>query len=130
MLNVNKDDSAVSPVIGVILLVAVTVALVALATVIVFDIGSDVSDTADATVQLTQSGDSIEANVIRNQNVASFSLQVDGTGSVATGDEFGAESGAGASAVASGLADGDTVTVVAELESGESEVLTSKEYQG
>jgi flagellin-like protein len=130
MLNVNKDDSAVSPVIGVILLVAVTVALVALATVIVFDIGSDVSDTADATVQLTQSGDSIEANVIRNQNVASFSLQVDGTGSVATGDEFGTESGAGASAVASGLADGDTVTVVAELESGESEVLTSKEYQG
>jgi flagellin-like protein len=130
MLNVHKDDSAVSPVIGVILLVAVTVALVALATVIVFDIGSDVSDTADATVQLTQSGDSIEANVIRNQNVASFSLQVDGTGSVATGDEFGTESGAGASAVASGLADGDTVTVVAELESGESEVLTSKEYQG
>jgi len=130
MLNVNKDDSAVSPVIGVILLVAVTVALVALATVIVFDIGSDVSDTADATVQLTQSGDSIEANVIRNENVASFSLQVDGTGSVATGDEFGTESGAGASAVASGLADGDTVTVVAELESGESEVLTSKEYQG
>jgi flagellin-like protein len=130
MLNVNKDDSAVSPVIGVILLVAVTVALVALATVIVFDIGSDVSDTADATVQLTQSGDSIEANVIRNQNVASFSLQVDGTGSVATGDEFGTESGAGASAVASGLADGDTVTVVAELESGESEVLTSKEYRG
>ena len=130
MLNVNKDDSAVSPVIGVILLVALTVALVALATVIVFDIGSDVSDTADATVQLTQSGDSIEANVIRNQNVASFSLQVDGTGSVATGDEFGTESGAGASAVASGLADGDTVTVVAELESGESEVLTSKEYQG
>ena len=130
MLNVNKDDSAVSPVIGVILLVALTVALVALATVIVFDIGSDVSDTADATVQLTQSGDSIEANVIRNQNVASFSLQVDGTGSVATGDEFGTESGAGASAVASGLADGDTVTVVAELESGESEVLTSKEYRG
>jgi archaeal flagellin N-terminal-like domain len=39
-----KTSDAVSPVIGVILLVAVTVALVALATVIVFDIGSDVSE--------------------------------------------------------------------------------------
>ena len=38
------DEEGVSPVIGVILLVAVTVALVALATVIVFDIGSDVSE--------------------------------------------------------------------------------------
>jgi len=69
-----KTSDAVSPVIGVILLVAVTVALVALATVIVFDIGSDVSDTADATVQLEQSGDSVQATVIRNENVKSFTL--------------------------------------------------------
>jgi len=69
-----EKTDAVSPVIGVILLVAVTVALVALATVIVFDIGSDVSDTADATVQLEQSGDSVQATVIRNENVKSFTL--------------------------------------------------------
>ena len=50
MFKAKTTEDAVSPVIGVILLVAVTVALVALATVIVFDIGSDVSDTADATV--------------------------------------------------------------------------------
>jgi flagellin-like protein len=123
-----EKTDAVSPVIGVILLVAVTVALVALATVIVFDIGSDVSDTADATVQLEQQGSDMTATVIRNENVDTFSLQVDGTGSVATGDEFGTESGAGASAVASGLADGDTVSVIATLEDGSEEVLTSTDY--
>ena len=71
-----KTSDAVSPVIGVILLVAVTVALVALATVIVFDIGSDVSDTADATVQLeaTNGGNDATATVIRNENVDTFTL--------------------------------------------------------
>jgi len=44
-----QTDSGVSPVIGVILMVAVTVALVALVTVVVFDIGGDVSDSPDAT---------------------------------------------------------------------------------
>ena len=121
-----EKTDAVSPVIGVILLVAVTVALVALATVIVFDIGSDVSDTADATVQLEQQDNNMTATVIRNENVDTFSLQVDGTGSVAT--EFGTESGAGASAVASNLADGDTVSVIATLEDGSEEVLTSTDY--
>jgi len=125
--NVTKDDAGVSPVIGVILLVAVTVALVALATVIVFDIGSDVSDTADATVQLEQVGDGeIEATVLRNENVAEFELQGDGV--IADGDEFGENSDAGASVLVEELDDGQSVTVVATLESGESEVLTSTEY--
>ena len=48
----------VSPVIGVILLVAVTVALVALATVIVFDIGGDINET-ETDVTLSTSGTSV-----------------------------------------------------------------------
>ena len=126
--NVTKEDGAVSPVIGVILLVAVTVALVALATVIVFDIGSDVSDTADATVQLEQTGDSIEATVLRNENVAGFELQSDSeTGEPVASDGFGLGE-VGSTASYSELEDEDTVTVVATLESGESEVLTSTQY--
>ena len=76
MFKAKTTEDAVSPVIGVILLVAVTVALVALATVIVFDIGSDVSDTADATVQLeaTNGGNDATATVIRNENVDTFTL--------------------------------------------------------
>jgi flagellin-like protein len=78
---INKlDEEGVSPVIGVILLVAVTVALVALATVIVFDIGSDVSDTSDASVQMEQTDSGVKANIVRNENVEEFILRhEDGT---------------------------------------------------
>jgi flagellin-like protein len=74
------DEKGVSPVIGVILLVAVTVALVALATVIVFDIGSGVSDTADASVQMEQTDSGVQATIVRNENVDEFILRhEDGT---------------------------------------------------
>jgi len=83
MINKYRDkleEKGVSPVIGVILLVAVTVALVALATVIVFDIGSDVSDTADASVQMEQTDSGVKANIVRNENVDEFILRhEDGT---------------------------------------------------
>jgi len=123
-----KAQDAVSPVIGVILLVAVTVALVALATVIVFDIGSDVSDTADATVQLEQSGDSVQATVIRNDNVKSFTLSdsqnsnakktLKNVGDTASIDVSGSASASG------------SVSVIATLEDGSEEVLTSTDYNG
>jgi flagellin-like protein len=74
------EEKGVSPVIRVILLVAVTVALVALATVIVFDIGSDVSDTADASVQMEQTDSGVQATIVRNENVDEFILRhEDGT---------------------------------------------------
>jgi flagellin-like protein len=70
------EDSGVSPVIGVILMVAVTVALVALVTVIVFDIGGDVSESPDATVNIKNDSGAVKATVLRNENVDSFTLQV------------------------------------------------------
>ena len=74
------DGKGVSPVIGVILLVAVTVALVALAMVIVFDIGSGVSDTSDASVQMEQTDSGVQATIVRNENVDEFILRhEDGT---------------------------------------------------
>ena len=125
-------EDAVSPVIGVILLVAVTVALVALATVIVFDIGSDVSDTADATVQLEQTSSGVQATIVRNENVESFSL-VDNGNSTAP-DFTGELSSVGDSAtinVTAEKAGSDTsgsVAVIANLSGGNSEVLTSTDY--
>jgi len=68
------EEKGVSPVIGVILLVAVTVALVALSTVIVFNIGSDVSDTADITLDVSEQDDSVDITVVRNENVAELRL--------------------------------------------------------
>jgi len=64
-----NGKTGISPVIGVILLVAVTVALVSLATVIVFDVGDDVSESSDITVQVEQINEGINFNVIRNDNV-------------------------------------------------------------
>ncbi len=123
-----SDDDGVSPVIGVILLVAVTVALVALATVIVFDIGSDVSDTADATVQLNgvsdedaETEEGIQATIVRNENVETFT--VNGPDEV-EGEEID-DSEVGNSAE---FFDGTgTYTVIANLEDGSDEVLTSTE---
>ena len=124
-----KAQDAVSPVIGVILLVAVTVALVALATVIVFDIGSDVSDTADATVQLEQSGESVQATIIRNENVKSFTLS-DSQGSTnVTGTLENVGDTASIDVSGSASASG-SVSVIATLEDGSEEVLTSTDYNG
>jgi competence protein ComEC len=47
-INLN-DDSGVSPVIGVVLIVAVTVAIVSLVTLVAFDIGGDTSSSLDPT---------------------------------------------------------------------------------
>ena len=122
-----EKTDAVSPVIGVILLVAVTVALVALTTVIVFDIGSDVSDTADATIQLdgatntsSEAGEAgVQATIIRNENVAQFNLSSPNNnnsleiGNSQVGDSFTLYDGTG------------TYSVIAELDDGSTQVLTS-----
>ena len=133
MFKAKKTSDAVSPVIGVILLVAVTVALVALATVIVFDIGSDVSDTADATVQLEQQGTTMTATVIRNENVDTFEFSATETADTPytgiitdnTTAEFSGDVGTTASVEM--IAD-DSVSIVANLAGGNSEVLTSSDY--
>lgn len=57
-----SGKKGISPVIGVILMVAVTVALVALVTVVVFDLGGDVNDTPDSTVQLAFDGAGSESH--------------------------------------------------------------------
>lgn len=73
----SRKDAGVSPVIGVILMVAVTVALVALVTVTVFDLGGDVSESPDATVRLEDTSSSVEATVLRNENVQDFTLRAE-----------------------------------------------------
>ena len=127
-----EKTDAVSPVIGVILLVAVTVALVALATVIVFDIGSDVSDTADATVQLEQTPSGVQATIVRNENVESFSLVDNGNASatdVTTGlSSVGDSATINVTAAAANSDTSGSVAVIANLSGGNSEVLTSTDY--
>ena len=129
MFKAKKTSDAVSPVIGVILLVAVTVALVALATVIVFDIGSDVSDTADATVQLEQQDNNMTATVIRNENVKSFTLSDSQGSNNVTGTLENVGDTASIDVSGSANASG-SVSVIATLKDGSEEVITSKDYNG
>lgn len=119
-----QTDSGVSPVIGVILMVAVTVALVALVTVVVFDIGGDVSESPDATVDIDQSNSNVTATILRNENVESFTLQ-DEDGNTA---DVGSSAGDSGSLDTSNLTDGETVSVIATMPDGSEEVLTSTTY--
>ena len=125
-------EDAVSPVIGVILLVAVTVALVALATVIVFDIGNDVSETADAAVQLEQTSSGVKATIVRNENVESFSLVDNGNANATDVTEGLSSVGDSATidvtAETAGSETSGSVAVIANLSEGNSEVLTSTDY--
>ena len=75
---IKQNNRGVSPVIGIILMVAVTVGLVALAATIVFDLGSNVNEPADvsANVEFDNSDNQLTAEVIRNENAQSVSLRV------------------------------------------------------
>jgi len=122
------DEKGVSPVIGVILLVAVTVALVALATVIVFDIGSDVSDTADATVDIQETSTGISVDVIRNENIDELRV-VSPDGSSQTldsdvGSSHTIEDGGGSYSIVATLEDGSEETIRTITSSADSSVLS------
>jgi len=121
-------EKGVSPVIGVILLVAVTVALVALATVIVFDIGSEVSDTADATVDIQETSTGISVDVIRNENIDELRV-VSPDGSSQTldsdvGSSHTIEDGGGSYSIVATLGDGSEETIRTITSSADSSVLS------
>ena len=134
-----QNDSGVSPVIGVILMVAVTVALVALVTVTVFDLGGDVSESPDATVQLEETdGQEVQATLLRNENVDRLYLNYSGDGgpSVDSGNTSNILENAG-DTIETGATGNDyqsltdsgslpkTVNVIAVMPDGNEEVLTS-----
>jgi flagellin-like protein len=125
-----SNNKAVSPVIGVILMVAVTVALVALVTVVVFNLGGDVSDSPDATVQLEQSSNGVNATLLRNENVDYLYLQNANTSTTVPSSPTVSNSMTVAGDTESITASsGETVNVIAVLSDGSEEVLRSTEYQ-
>jgi flagellin-like protein len=73
-----EDDSAVSPVIGVILMVAITVILAAVIGTFVLGLGENVQENAQAgvTFNYNPSEDEISVSVTRPGNVDSLYLQL------------------------------------------------------
>lgn len=55
-------------------MVGVTLALLSLVTVTVFDIGGNTSDTPDASLQVEKQGDEVVVNVLKNKNVKSIKV--------------------------------------------------------
>ena len=126
-----NDDSerAVSPVIGVILMVSITVILAAVIGAFVLEFGSSVSDSPptvqfDMTVNsdnnakiLHEGGDVFEADSVSiTNNESEYTFE---SGSVSAGDEYNSFN----------VSDGDTVRVVWESDNGEkSNILFERTY--
>ncbi len=74
-----RDDTAVSPVIGVILMVAITVILAAVIGTFVLGLGDDVSETAQAGVTFDYDGDNnVTMTVIDSGNVDALRILIQG----------------------------------------------------
>ena len=129
-----EDDRAVSPVIGIILMVAITVILAAVIGTFVLGLGDSVTgetapqaswDTADGpnggeVVVAHNGGDSVEAS--------NLDVTVDGS-SVPSGEQFSGTVSAGSETTVTGVSDGQEVQVIWNApDSDSSQVLTSYEY--
>jgi len=114
------DDDAVSPVIGVILMVAITVILAAVIGTFVLGIGSDQQTTPQASFEITFNGSGMSAgatvthtggDTFTEENSDSLDVESPGSGGsdfdisndVSTGNQ---------STIAMGLSSGDVVRVV------------------
>lgn len=127
------DDSAVSPVIGVILMVAITVILAAVIGTFVLNLGGNLSDTSpqasfgfdfenDTGVTIThETGDSIEGSQLNTTGISSVSGQD-------WGDKYpDSNVGAGDSVSLNGSVwSGETIRVVWSSESGETSATLSR----
>ncbi len=65
---IRKDEEAVSPVIGVILMVAITVVLAAVVFVLVSDMGGDTQDQPKASFQTDKSGAGGDIRIVKISN--------------------------------------------------------------
>ena len=80
----------VSPVIGTILLVALTVGLVTLTSSLVFEVGDNtVSTSPDISVETIQTSTGVETTIIQNENVKELYIINN------TGDEIGGQRSSG-----------------------------------
>ena len=141
------DDDAVSPVIGVILMVAITVILAAVIGTFVLGLGGQVQDTAP-NAQFTFSQDSGDLTMTHDggQNVLTSNIKVvndnpskdyessdvcQSDGSSSTGGDYWSsdELSAGDYCTTSTIADGETVRIVWESDDGgTSTTLATYEY--
>lgn len=76
----DESERAVSPVIGVILMVAITVILAAVIAAFVLDLGQSQSASAAAGVDFTENGDEITTRLIQIDRADNIYVQVEDNG--------------------------------------------------
>lgn len=108
--------TAISPVIGIMLLVLLTVLLVSITAIIIFEIGEDTSQTALGAVQLTETNNGIKVDYIQSDNINNITII--GPEDEKTINNIGTHN---VSKMGSG-----TYTVIANLEDNSEQVLKSK----
>ena len=123
--NLFTEDDAVSPVIGVILMVAITVILAAVIGAFVLDLGGSQEKTPSASFdydQYTESGTlKVDVTMQSGETIDSARLSTNtGSGSLAgSGWDAYTTVGAGDKVTVEGAAEGDTISVVWTSESGD-----------
>ncbi|QCS44305.1 type IV pilin [Natrinema versiforme] len=122
----NEQERAVSPVIGVILMVAITVILAAVIAAFVLDMGQGQSQSAQAGLDFSQDSDGITVTLMSDDRTdngvtvecpnTGSTQSITSVGNTVTCDDSG-----------NGLSDGDTVTVTATYDGSET-VIGTDEY--
>jgi len=107
------DERAVSPVIGVILMVAITVILAAVIGTFVLGLGEGVSEEPRAGVSFTQDGSNVDVTLTTEGNIDTTSIEAGGC----AGGGLGISS-VGDAVTVTGCASGDTLNIVATVEGG------------
>lgn len=112
----NSKQKAVSPVVGVILMVAITVILAAVIGTFVLDLGSDVEESATAGLSIDEDSEGdVTATLVSLQNAESVIVTGGGSGNLTeVGDTV---------TIDSGTHGGDQITFVAESPDGQETVV-------
>ena len=129
--NLFADEDAVSPVIGVILMVAITVILAAVIGAFVLGIGGSQEQVPQAQISFTNSssGD-VSAEHDGGQDISNSRLSVSASGGVAASDPFGSSGtfSAGDSVTVANGVQTESVQIIWESSSGDSSQVIA-EYQ-
>ena len=138
MINSYKDklERGVSPVVGVILMVAVTVILAAVIGSFVLNLGGSVSQPAQAGVTFDADGTSVDVQLNSVQAADSITVESSNGATITNGvgtdsDQLLLEDGSGGPGTivsVTGLTDGETISVIGKYE-GESTVIQTYTYE-
>ncbi|MFC6767476.1 type IV pilin N-terminal domain-containing protein [Natrinema soli] len=129
----SDDERAVSPVIGVILMVAITVILAAVIAAFVLDMGDNMGDeqvnaVVDVDVYEDGSGNEIEVSLTENSNADSFVVRGDvGSEQSLSLNEVGDSDTVSGSALSS---DSGTVRIVAQTDGGAESMIKEVDFSG